>query len=566
MASEPFFNGNNVNGTDGNGTNGNGTNGSSTNGHSDGASGIAGVLRTAMFWQKPLEDGSAGGITTHPPLPSHDNQRDATSRLIHELAGFHTKADRDDFAYQGWYLRWFYETRAVAAQRELEDVVAEVQGATRRYAALLQETPAFSPESRQAAAQVLAEESDSPGAAGASLDALLVRARHDFTDAAATAAIPVDTGAARVVTVAPLATGKKLKKGAPDVSVAAPAGEAGGGFIGPTRVEEALDRAAPTHPEIAGLFHLRFPGSEWNGDEAESAGGWRGFMARFAAGLLPMAPLVLGLMVALCLGSVSGLVDIDALVRMPTAASLFKFVLAVLLGGIIVLVLGKGTESTMRILFDHLNTHRLPGDAPSLSVEGRSAWSPSPRRRKSVVVVAVTTLFLFAFAEVAAEGTGLRVLNDLRLANLSQDARDIYYAHPIAPAMFYLVGVLFSGAYLFFKGSDSWRKSELETLRPWFERKRQEWLEGKRASVEVRRLIQLAHLIEQMESHRAGLGARLDRARAAAVSEAELLHAMVEWLVNQRDPMPMPTVHVIQDFDGQAPDESASRNGKTGRR
>lgn len=265
------------------------------------------------------------------------------------------------------------------------------------------------------------------------------------------------------------------------------------------------------------------------------------------------------------MGSVSGLVDIDALVRLPTVAGAFKFVLAILLGGIIVLVLGKGTEATMRILFDHLNTYRLPGEAPSLSVEGRSAWSPSPRRRKNVVVLAVGTLFLFALAEIAAEGTGLRVLNDLRLANLSQDARDIYYAHPIPTAMFYLVGVLFSGAYLFYKGSDSWRKSELETLRPWFERKRQEWLERKRASVEVRRLIQLAHLIEQMESHRAALGARLDRARAAAVSEAELLHAMVEWLVNQRDPMPMPTLHVINAFDSSAPDEGG-KGGKTGRR
>lgn len=219
--------------------------------------------------------------------------------MIHELASFHAQPERDDFAYQSWYLRWFYETRAVAAQRELEDVVAEVRAATRRYAALLRETPALSPESRQAAARVLSEELDSPGVAGASLDALLVRARHDFTDAAATAALPVDTSAARVSTLAPPLAMGKSKKGAPEVAAPIPVGEAEGGFIGPTRVEEALDRAAPTHPEIAGLFHLRYPGSELNGDEAESAGGLRGFLARFSAGLLPMAPLVLGLMVAL---------------------------------------------------------------------------------------------------------------------------------------------------------------------------------------------------------------------------------------------------------------------------
>jgi hypothetical protein len=32
------------------------------------------------------------------------------------------------------------------------------------------------------------------------------------------------------------------------------------------------------------------------------------------------------------------------------------------------------------------------------------------------------------------------------------------------------------------------------------------------------------------------------------VSEAELLHAMLEWLVNEREPMPLPTQHLVQSF------------------
>ena len=532
------------------GSSSNGASNGAANGSSNGSSnGIPLDLKDAMFWQNPLEEGFAGGITTHPPLPSHKMHGDAAAQLIGELAQLHAQDKRENWKYQSWYLRWFYTTRAEAAQRELEDVVAEVSNTTRRYALLLSEENALSPASRDAATRVAREApTESPGIAGATLDSLLVRARHDFTDAAATAAIYVDTTA---------------EFGQPELDENAPATEASkpplpGGFISPVRVEQALDNAAPKLDEIAGMYHLRYPKAEWEGEPGEQAPGLRGWFTRLTATFLPLAPFILGLMVALCLGSVSGLVDLDALARQPDAVGIAKFVLSVLLGGTIVLVLGKGVEAIMRILFDHLATFRLPNEpSPAFTVEGRKAWSPAPRRRKGVVIVALLALTLFAGAEMVAEGTGLSILNKIRVSNTSKQEQIRYEADPIPEFMFYLVGLLISGAYLFYKGSDIWRRSELEAFSPWLQFKRQEWIEEKRASSQVSRLFQLAYLIEQMEAHANRLSAKLDNARAAAVSEAELLHAMLEWIVNAREAMPTPTLHVIETFDNKNPRENA---------
>jgi hypothetical protein len=492
----------------------------------------------ALFWQMPVDGGHVSEVMTHPPLPSRGELGDETARLLHELSDRHGDSDGGNRPYQAWYLRWFYHTRALASQHELEAVVQEVNEATTHYAALLRESDAVSSATRSDAARIESNSQpigtvpdDEPSGQRASLEALLVRARHDFTKAAARAGLFIDT--AQPTT--PEDSGDETKRR--------------GAYICPTRVEKSLHDMAPTLPELAGTHGLRYPKSEWDGEEAESASGFKGFLARFSAGVLPIAPFILGLMVALCLGSVSGLVDIEDLVRRPDLAKVLKFMLAVALGGIVVTVLGKATESTMRILFEHLNSFSFPKRTEPLSREEKAQNAPTPRRRKSIVWVCVGALLFFGVAEAVAEGTGLLVLNDLRVANLSQAAQRQYRANPIPAPMFYLVGVLFSGAFLFYKGTDSWRKSELETLRPWLERRRQEWLEDKRASDEIRHLFELSYLIEQMESRRHELRVRLDNARATAVSETEMLHAMIEWLVSQRERMPLPTLHLISTFD-----------------
>lgn len=303
------------------------------------------------------------------------------------------------------------------------------------------------------------------------------------------------------------------------------------------------------------MHHLRYPQAEWHGDSHESSGGLARMLSGLSNAMLPLAPLVLGLMVALCLGSVSGLLDIEDLTRRPDVAKVFKFALAVLLGGVIVSVLGKGMEATIRILFDHLSVPYQPAPKVSSDEEGfralrsfRIHTPPTPRRRRLVVAGCVLMLISFAIAEAVAEGTGLKTLNDLRIANMSQLQQRQYQANPIATWIFYLIGVLFSGAYLYYKGTDTWRRSELEAMKPWLARQRQEWLEHQRGEPGVKSLFQLAYLIEQMEAKREQLSLRLDNARAAAVSEAELLHAMLEWVVYSHGAMPMPTLHLIKSF------------------
>jgi uncharacterized protein YukE len=518
----------------------------SSNGHANGAGGAA---LDSSFWQFPVNQARFSDVFWHPPLPAHRSSQEATTELINEIARAHSDADSgwggEAKPYQGWYLRWFFETRAQAAQRELDDVVAEVRSTSRSYASLIREARASSALSRHAADEVLRHEASahesSPEAAETTLDAMLARARHDFTDAAALAGLYVETSES-----VPASTSDAASAGAATRA----------GHISPCLVEEALDRTAPSTPEIAGMHHLRYPQSEWHGDNADSQGGLQRFFAGLSSLALSVAPLVLGLMVALCLGSVSGLLDIEDLTRRPDAAKVFKFVLAVALGGVIVTVLGKGMEATIRTLFDHLSTPFLPSPSIDASEQNgfrsleafRAHTPPAPRRRRVIVAGCVLLLLAFAIAEAVAEGTGLKTLNDLRIANMSQVQQRQYNASPIPLWVFYLVGALFSGAYLYYKGTDTWRKSELETMKPWLARQRQEWFERQRSQPSVQALFQLAYLVEQMEAKREELRLRLDNARASAVSEAELMHAMVEWVVYSHGQMPMPTLHLVRSF------------------
>ncbi len=546
--------------------------------------------RDASFWQRSLDEAALSETTWHPPLPAHHSSRQAVAGLLDELASAHSAAGWGGEAqpYQAWYLRWFFETRAQAAQHELEDVLAEVRASARSYASLLQDARATSALSRQTAQAALRGEESLAQMPEITLEALLARARHDFTSAAALAGLYVETspGAPQVLAAAPApitAPARFRRRGKadePSVLAAAPvaSSEAVSGHISPRLVEAALEREAPSVPEIAGMHHLRYPQAEWHGEDGEGSGGLRRALASLSSTMLSMAPLVLGLMVALCLGSVSGLLDIEDLTRRPDAAKIFKFVLAVLLGGVVVSVLGKGMESTIRSLFDHLSSTLRPPPAAGADEEGfktlrafRAHTPPSPRRRRLIVGGCLALLVAFAIAEAVAEGTGLKTLNDLRVANMSQLQQRQYNASPIALWIFYLIGVLFSGAYLYYKGTDTWRRSELEAMRPWLARQRQEWFEEKRREPQVQELFQLAYLIEQMEAKRDELRRRLDNARLSAVAEAELLHAMLEWVVYSHGAMPMPTLHMVKGFglntsstngtNGTSNGSSASSNG-----
>ncbi len=541
------------------------------NGHAPGSNGNGQGARDASFWQRPLDEAGLSTKLWQPPLPAHQTSRQTVVDLLNEITSAHSNPEApwggEARPYQSWYLRWFFETRAQAAQRELEDVLAEVRASARSYASLLREARATSDVSRQAAQNALRDEATLGQTPEITLEALLARARHDFTSAAAGAGLYVETSPPAPeqpsAPVAQAAAPSKFRRrgqadeAAPQVLAAAPSAprQPQAGYISPRLVEAALEREAPSVPELAGMHHLRYPQAEWHGEDGDNAGGLQRALSSLSATMLRLAPLVLGLMVALCLGSVSGLLDIEDLTRRPDAAKVFKFVLAVLLGGVIVSVLGKGMESTIRTLFDHLSMPFRAAPTVGADEEGfkalrswRAHTPPAPRRRRLIVACCVLLLLAFGIAEAVGEGTGLKTLNDLRVANMSQLQQRQYNAHPIAMWIFYLIGVLFSGAYLYYKGTDTWRRSEMETMRPWLARQRQEWFEEKRREPRVQELFQLAYLIEQMEAKRGELRQRLDNARAAAVAEAELLHAMLEWVVYSHGAMPMPTLHMIQDF------------------
>ena len=128
-------------------------------------------------------------------------------------------------------------------------------------------------------------------------------------------------------------------------------------------------------------------------------------------------------------------------------------------------------------------------------------------------------------------------------------------------SIYMIIGTLISGPYLFYKASKAWGSSDEHLREGWLVYQQQNWLEARRAGVEVGQAFQLACRVEQLENslydtkvqlkrletRRAGLQnpeldaaaqTRRKEARAAAVGEALRLQQMVEEIVDVCEPFP----------------------------
>ena len=292
-----------------------------------------------------------------------------------------------------------------------------------------------------------------------------------------------------------------------------------------------------------------------------------------------LAPLVCGFMLALCLGTLVGILDLEDFSRRDSVP---KFVLAAALGFVIVYLMGELFANTVHALTRTLEMKEEAelGEVAEVrdpALEDRTLLGrmhalgnfrrpPAPRLRAGL---GITLLLILAamglgFAEVIAEGYGIRELHH------QQISRRMRFRNPNLPQeeelflpLYLIIGTLISGPYLMYKCSKSWGDSDVQLREAWLLHQQRNWIDERRARPETGLAFQAACRVEQLETslfdikmqlktlreRRAALynpqpdaatQARRKEARAAAVGEALRLQTMVEEMVNTCEPLAAP--------------------------
>jgi hypothetical protein len=388
-----------------------------------------------------------------------------------------------DFPLRMWHLRWNLVTRAGAATAERERLECEA----RRRLEELQRRAAQARREIEVEIEALIPKRDEAVQQRESL-------KKEFAEAASTAGL---TCAAAV---------------------------------SPHQVEAALQRAAPNLDEVAGER-----GMEPAAVEAQST-----LKQVFAV----IAPFVSGFMLALCLGTLVGLLSLADLQRNDRGLQL---ALAASLGFVLVYLIGELVSGAVHSL--------------ARCLENPDSGYPRHRRSVAIVLLLLVGALVLGIAEVNAEAFGLRELHLQRL----QELRRLDPEAPITllPLTVYcLLGTLISGPYLLCKAVRSWGDSELRLREGWLLYLRRRWLEQRSATATVQRafllasqvvrveqtLTELDHRLNELrtrrEAHEPQLEydsetkSRLDAATAAAVGEAARQQAFIDDLIKVLEPHP----------------------------
>lgn len=309
------------------------------------------------------------------------------------------------------------------------------------------------------------------------------------------------------------------------------------GPINPKHVQDALHDSAPTIEELAGERGL-VPADHG--------------LATFGKQLMEGgAPVVCGIMLAICVGTLTGLIQLIDLRNLDRPTML---VLAVALGTVIVSLIGSLVQTAVATLVQRQEERHHPDGEP-----------PVPTLRAGVFVgFILAACLIFFIAEVTAEGLGLRDLHLQRLVEASRlsgpGAHDP--STQLLPMWIYIiVGTLISGPYIFYKAAKGWKEGERLQRLAWLKHRRLDRVRAmfreepvQRALANARRTEslskRLAEVDEQLaaarerleEAQEPGLSpqmkARLEYATGAAVGEAMRLHGLVEQFVNEVDPLP----------------------------
>lgn len=308
---------------------------------------------------------------------------------------------------------------------------------------------------------------------------------------------------------------------------------------GPAHVREALQDVAPTVDEIAGEHGIVPP----------SADDGKGLGSVIMEGA---APIVCGFMLAISLGTLTGLLDLVDLQTLRRPPMVF---IAFTVGAVIVALIGNLVKATVAG-YVMRGEDRYPDAAPV------------PRlRSKGFLALMATACLLFIAAEVTAEALGLRDLNRQRLiedARLSSTAAagslnvdDRLMALPF----FLVIGTLISGPYVAYKAARGWKEGEARQRQAWLSHRRLEHVKAlsreepvQRALGHARRVEGLTKRVEEVDEMIAPMRARLaevldpapteamrkrlEYATSAAVGEAMRLHEMVDEMIADVDPLP----------------------------
>ena len=495
----------------------------------------------SLFWPAQPEEETAWHL---PPLPSSNRSQAQDEQMLDDLSS--TITDRP---LRAWLYKWRYRTRAAAAsaeQSEVEKDAAElhVQIKTRS-------------ERELARLEQIIERLTGEGQ---SIESELQSARRDLAQSVAQAGIALPI---------------HLMEGAGGTDKDSTNQNMPIHGIKLKHLEDSLEDSKPTIAELAGMHGMRAPGK----------GSFFTILLSYVMQIF--APLVAGMLLALCLGVLVGLFDIESLQRSDSYPMLM---LAAALGFVIVYLMGEVYHHTVGMLGRNLERAEQQEGAPH---------PPRIRGGLGIAIAFAALAGTLAIAEITSEGLGLRILNQQQIARENrfqggvasqntpaasppalqrgvagqnrtvpqQPSRPVLNASSTnssgnLPLIVYmLIGALISGPYLMYKSVSAWNENEEEQRESWLLNQQREWLCARRSEPYVQEALQKSHRVEMLERHLQQvkelltteeqkrdktilmempehIQKRRQAARAAAVGEAAQLHQSIEELINHLEPMP----------------------------
>ncbi len=460
-----------------------------------------------VFWKSVPQDEVVWHLPPAMLKPDQQIDTDEASQLIDGFARLlHDQPGR------ALGLKWHFQTRALAASAENRDVTA---ANNRMRQEILQrsrnEMDAIDTEIRAKDEQYSAAADEFASLQMELAEAMATAGLAVFTDEVAAESQSEDR------TIAPSST--RFTHG----------------------VEDSINELLPTPEEIAGQHGVLTAKKESTADLILSI-----FM-QF------IAPLVAGLLLAVCLGTLIGLLDMDTLLRPD---GLPRVALAAALGFVIVYLMGEIVRTVMVLA---AGTQEHYDESPR----------NSPKLKASIPLTALAAAIclILATGEITAEGLGLRMLH------AQEVTREMRFKGVNTPApqdepllIYMLIGTLISGPYLLYKATHTWKSASDNMRESWLHHMQRRWEAEFRTDPNVRTALSIAHKADKSADHVAHLRQELsilrerradlqnadlpaeaaERAvasRAAAVGEMSRMNEMIKEIVEAREPLPRRNEH-----------------------
>ena len=473
---------------------------------------------SSLFWQSPLS-GEEEIEWFVPPLPLREEHGGEVVEHLQKLQGMMQGSPK-----RAWLLHWDYLTRTSSSAKEHIEVERESE-------IRFKETIRRAREEAQRldgaieGLRVREEEVRSD----------LEVAQKQFAEAAATAGLSVETH--------PKVSEPKTAQIDKDAHDDLRSFRSG---INTQSVEEALQNEVPDLEAVAG---------EHGVSPIPKQTIWGTILTFFMQFL---APVICGFMLALSLGTLVGILDVDDFQRRD---SMPKFALSAALGFVIVYLMGEIFTHAIHSLTRSLEER---GEEENSTTVRRRFSAPKVKKSMEIAIALMAGALFLGFAEVIAEANGIKELHHQQIARRerfrSPDS-NVPREEEQPFVVYLIIGTLISGPYLLYKTAKSWGESELHLREAWLHYQQRTWIDERRERKETGLAFQLACRVEQLENNlfevrndlkrqeakRAalqnpepdkGMQSRRKEARAAAVGEALRLQNIIEEIVESTEPLP----------------------------